>query len=430
MLARFLADLGLLTPSVRRYLVGSALMGMAYAVPWTLLNLYLDGLGLSGTAIGTVNSAEAWGRALVALPAAFILATRRTIPALVVTSLVAAAAYAVLPWMRGMPQLVGVNLVRGFADQVHHIAIAPFLFRHTRSAERATAFALAEAVHTLMAVGGSFGSGRLVAWWTQRLGDEVDAMGWVLTAAALLPLAAVGVFAGIREDARDEGPRPRVLQAVRRHHGLLLRFAIPQLVIALGAGLVIPFLGLYFQDRFGFKPGSVGTLFACGQILMTTGFLISPEILRRAGFVRGIVLVEVLSIPFFLILAFTFWLPLAVAAFLLRGALMNTAHPIFKNLMMRASPEGLREVQNGILGLMWGAGWVIGPVLGGVILDRTDGSYTVLMCTTVGLYLAASTTTFLLLGPVERRLDQSGQTQPSRHNRSEPPTSGEPSNPA
>ncbi|MEM7306700.1 MAG: MFS transporter [Planctomycetota bacterium] len=404
MLARLLQDARLFAPAVRRYLVGSALMGMAYAVPWTLLNLYLDQLGLSKAEIGSVNSAEAWGRALVAVPAAFLLASRRTIPVLVATSLLGAVAYAALPWMSGVPLIAAVNLVRGFSDQVHHVAIAPFLFRHTRSTERATAFAVAEAVHTLMAVAGSFGSGRLVTWLADAAGGEASSMAWVLAGTALLPLLAAPAFAGIREETRAPEERPPVLATVRAHRGLLLRFAVPQFLIACGAGLVIPFLGLYFTDRFGFRPGSVGNLFACGQVLMTTGFLLSPEILRRLGYVRGVVFVEVLSIPFFLILAFSFHLPLAIFAFLLRGALMNTAHPILKNLMMRASPEGMREVQNGMLGLLWGVAWILGPVVGGAILDRTDNSYTVLMCTTVTLYLAASLSSYLLLSPVERRL--------------------------
>ncbi len=402
MFRRYVEDLRLIRPETRAYLIGSALMGAAYAVPWTLLGLYLDRVGLSKTEIGSVHSAESWGRALVAIPAAFVLATRRTTPILVGMSLVAAVAYAALPWMRGVGLFVAVNLVRGFADQVHHVAIAPFLFRNTSIRERAAAFGLAEAVHTLMAVFGSFGCGQAVARLTDFFGDETRCMGAVLSATALLPLLGAVVFARIREAPRPPQKRHPVLPALREHKGLVLRFAMPQLVIAIGAGLVIPFLNLYFQDRFGFKADGVGTLFACGQILMTTGFLLSPVILRRMGFVKGIVLVEVLSIPFFLTMAFSFHLPLAIGAFLLRGALMNTAHPIFKNLMMQASPAGLRELQNGVLGLLWGVGWVIGPLVGGWILDHTGNDYAVLMCATVVMYLAASTTTFFLLGPVER----------------------------
>ena len=406
MLRRTFSDLHSLRRETRRYLVGSALMGAAFSVPWTLLNLYLDALGYSKVEIGNVQSAEAWGRGLVAIPAAFVLARRRTTPILAVTAALAGLAYAALPAMPNLLALWFLNAGRGLLDQVHHVAIAPFLFRHTSLKERAAAFGLAEAVHTLAAVVGSFGCGRAVELLEPVAGDPTRAMAWVLTATGVLPLLAALAFLGIGETVRPPEESPPVLPTLRRHRGLVARFAAPQFVIACGAGLVIPFLGLYFQERFDFEPGSVGTLYACGQVLMTTGFLASPWILRRLGFVRGIVAVELCSIPFFLVLAFSHQLPIAIAAFLLRGALMNTAHPIFKNLMMEGSPPGLRELQNGVLGLLWGVGWIVGPLLGGFILDETGGSYTVLMCATVACYLMASTLTFFLLRPVERGLER------------------------
>jgi predicted MFS family arabinose efflux permease len=402
MLRRALTDYRLIRKETRQFLVASMLMGAAFSVPWTLLNLYLDRLGFSKAEIGTVQSAESWGRALIAIPAAFLLTRWRTTPLLVWTALGTAVAYFTLPWLPTLSMIFGVNLLRGFFDQVHHVAIAPFVFRHTSIVERAAAFGLAEAVHTLAAVVGSFGCGQAVDLLAPWLGDERLAMGWVLAAAGVLPLASAFVFARIREAPRDRRAREPILPLLRKHRGLIARFAIPQGVVALGAGLSIPFLGLYFQDRFHFGPGSVGTLNACGMLLMTTGYLFSPMLLRRLGFVKSMVACELLSIPFFLVLAFTYSMPLAIAAFLLRGALMNLSHPILKNFMMQAAPPNLRELQNGVLGLLWGVGWILGPIVGGRILVSTDNDYTPLMCTTVGIYLAASLATFTLLRRVER----------------------------
>ena len=196
--------------------------------------------------------------------------------------------------------------------------------------------------------------------------------------------------------------------ALAEHGPLIARFAAPQFLVACGAGFCIPFLPTYFQERFAVDPDGWGLLFASGQVLMTAGFLLTPLALRRLGFVRSMVAIDVSSLPFYLCLAFTGSLWLAVLAFLMRGALMNATHPIHKNLMMQASPPAARELQTGVNATLWGVGWVIGPLAAGRVLDATNDDYAVLMCTTVGIYAVAATLTLLLLRPVERTLPRGG----------------------
>ena len=90
----------------------------------------------------------------------------------------------------------------------------------------------------------------------------------------------------------------RILPVVRKHGALLARFAAPQFLVATGAGFCIPFLPTYFQERFGVTPDGWGYLFASGQVLMTAGFLITPVLLSRYGFVRSMVGIELSSLPF------------------------------------------------------------------------------------------------------------------------------------
>jgi predicted MFS family arabinose efflux permease len=130
----------------------------------------------------------------------------------------------------------------------------------------------------------------------------------------------------------------------------------------------------------------------------------NSRVLACLGFVRSMVAIELASIPFFLALAFTTSLPVAVFAFLMRGALMNTTHPIHKNLMMQATPAGAREVQTGINATLWGFGWIVGPLAAGAVLDATGNDYRYLMCTTVAMYVTAAALTWILLRPVEDRL--------------------------
>ena len=387
---------------MRHFLAGTALTGAAHTVTYTLLARFLDASGFTKTEVGTILAADAWGKVLVALPAAWILARRPARGVFVAAALVGGAAYMVLPHLRSVRALTLVNGVAGFAMTLHYVAIAPFLFRHVEAGERALTFGVAEAVRTLAAVVGAFLAGRFLAEWQEPLGGEANATGWAITAAGAIAASAALVYGRIRDRPPDLGRDTPLWPVLMEHRGIFLRFSVPQLFMACGAGFCIPFLPLYFKDRFDLPPGTWGTLFAGGQVMMSVGFLLTPRILRRLGFVRSIVVIELSSIPFFLLLAFTASLPVAMLAFLMRGALMNSTHPLHKNLMMQATPPGAREVQNGLNATLWGLGWVIGPSLAGRVLDATGDDYSVLMVSTVVLYLIAAVLTWFLLRPVER----------------------------
>ena len=391
-----------LTTATRRFLVGCALMGAAQSVPWTLIALYLDRLGYTKSQIGAVQSCDGWGKLAMAIPAAFMLARRRTPPVLVASALVAGIAYCMLPWMPTPGLVMACNLLAGLAWSVHYVAIAPFLFRHSHARQQAGVFGLADAVHTAAAVLGAYLGGRGAAALTHWIGDETRALAWVVASGGVLALCATIPYARIEEDEPAPARRTPLLPLLKRERVLLLRFAFPQLLIGLGASISIPFLGLYFQDRFGRSPGDFATLQALAALLMTAGYLVTPFAIARAGYVKSIVGFELCSIPFFVLLAFTTSLEVAIGAFLLRAGLMNAATPVLKNLAMRATPEGARELQNGMTSLVNSIGWVLGPPIGGWVLDRGEDNYKWLMLATVAIYLVAASVTGWLLGPLER----------------------------
>lgn len=393
-------------PAARAYLIGSAFMGGTQAVTWTFLARWLNVLGHTKTEIGTFQSLDSWGKVAVALPAAFVLARRPARGVFVGSALVAGLCYAVLPFLPSLRWMYAVNFVAGLAMTVHYVAIAPFLYRHTGDEERAAVFSLAEAARTGAAVIGSAAAGYAAAALTGPLGSESAATSAIISSAGVFALIAALCYARIHDPDPSMPGSAKILPVVRAHRSLLGRFAAPQFLVALGAGFCIPFLPTYFQERFSVTPDHWGYLFAGGQVLMTAGFLTTPWILARLGFVKSMVAIELSSLPFFLMLAFTGNLWVAMLAFLMRGALMNATHPIHKNLMMRATPAGAREVQTGVNATLWGIGWVVGPLAAGRVLDATGNDYTVLMCTTVCIYVVAAALTWLLLRPVEARSEE------------------------
>jgi len=389
-------------------------MGAAQAVPWTMIPLLLDKLGYNKSDIGAVQSCDAWGKVLMAIPAALILSRRPTRGVLVGSALLAALAYCLLPWMPSLGWIMALNLLAGSAWSVHYVAIAPFLYRNAGVPQQARVFGLSEAVHTAAAVAGAFLGGRLSVFLTQHSGNEATALAWVVTSGGLLALCAAWPYSRIQEAPqlfeRTAGSSgSSLLPVLRAHRGILLRFALPTWMIGFGASMSIPFLGLYFHERFDRSAGDYANYQALASVLMTAGYLLTPFLISRLGFVRSIVGLELASLPFFLLLAFTTSLPVAVAAFLLRACLMNAATPVIKNLSMRAAPAGAREAQTAVISLANSLGWVLGPHMGGWILDSGENRYASLMLATVAIYVLAGLLTWRLLAPLEQRAGQHRQ---------------------
>jgi predicted MFS family arabinose efflux permease len=174
---------------------------------------------------------------------------------------------------------------------------------------------------------------------------------------------------------------------------LLFKLTFPFFLVGMGAGLIIPFLNLYFRDRFDLTPQTIGVYYGLVQATMILGVLVGPELARRFGMVKTIVFSEWASLPFMVILAFTHNLPLATMAFLMRGALMNMGVPISNNYMMERVGESDRALVNSWSMVAWSLSWAITAALGGFMIERAGYVMPLLIASV--LYVASSVLYFL-----------------------------------
>jgi predicted MFS family arabinose efflux permease len=172
------------------------------------------------------------------------------------------------------------------------------------------------------------------------------------------------------------------------------KLIIPHFLVGMGAGLVIPFLNLYFYDRFHLQSDQIGRIFSFGSLFIAAGFLLGPVISKRIGLVKTAVVTQFLSIPFFLILAFSHNLTLSVVAFFFRGTLMNLAWPMYNIFAMEMVPPDQQAGTNSVMSLAWSASWMVSASVGGHIIQNYG--FTAVMLITVGLYLTSTTSAWIL----------------------------------
>lgn len=176
-----------------------------------------------------------------------------------------------------------------------------------------------------------------------------------------------------------------------------------QLIIGTGSGLVIPYLNLYFADRFDASTSVIGLIIALGQAATAVAMFIGPLVVKRIGEVRAVVTLQLLSLPFLLLTAFTTSILLASIGFLFRQALMNAGNPIQSSLMMSKVDDSVKGLANSVNQMVFQLGWAfMGPISTGIVLQYGSyWGYANVFTITAGLYLVGSLYFFIVFRSIK-----------------------------
>jgi len=379
-----------ISSAARRYLLGSFFTGVGWAIFALLLNLFLKELGYAESYIGRLWSAQSLGMIVMVFPAAIMVARYSARWLVTTTAALAAICYAVL----ALADLSAVMLLAsagvGMMLSLPRVVAAPFFMKHTSPLERSHVFSLQFASMLGAGLFAYFGGGWLHRVLTAELGSALVAYRTLLLVGACACLGSAACYFSIPSGVvvDREQTTASIFQRARTKGPLLFRLTFPYFVIGTGAGMVIPFLNLYFRDRFGMEPMAIGFYYGLVQTSMLLGVLLGPYLARRWGMIHTVVYTELASLPFMVILAFSFNLQVAVGAFVIRGALMNMGIPIANNYMMERVGASDRALANGMGMLAWTSSWAFATWLGGALIEHIG--YTVPLLIAAGLYLTSS----------------------------------------
>jgi len=368
------------TRNVRLFLVALALHGLSSAIYGLWLNLHLLDLGYSRGIMGVLNALPSAIVLGIGLPAGWWADRVGRRPMLILGGLLMAigtvgVGLGISPLWVGL----GVGLI-GTGYSLFFIVYAPFLTENASEAERTRLFALSSAI--------LFWAGFLGEWIGGALPDLFRTFGPVgptiyagpILLTALLDFLAVLPLLGIREVPRAS---PRTSLAGWRTQALwdpIVPMAIPNLLLGAGAALSVPFLNVYFHERYQLDDQTLGVLFALTSAVTGFATLLAPAIARWIGRIATVTLTQGLSIGFLIGMALTDQAHLAALAMVLRGALMNMASPLYTEFCMEQVPATGRAAVSGILNLTWEAGWMIGAALSG-FLQQQYGLVSMLLST-------------------------------------------------
>jgi predicted MFS family arabinose efflux permease len=378
-----------ISPESWWFLLGTMFVSLAWLTFMLLFNLYMKERGYPEGVMGQVLSAQSFGTMAMAVPAAYLVSRLSARAALAWSSIGVAIGFTWITLVDVKGLIIAAAFMAGMMMAFSRVYSSPFLMKYTSSSERAIVFSLNFAASLGSGLVAHLGAGTLHAYFTVLSGSSVEAYRWVLWCSAGCGVLGAFAYSRLPSGAISE-PRARtpVREFLRAKGPLFFRLVFPSFLVGLGAGLIIPFLNLYFRDRFDLSTQTIGVYYAMVQASMIVGVLFGPELARRYGMVRTIVISELASLPFMAILAFTHDLTLATVAFLARGAFMNLGVPIANNyLMERVGPED-RATANSMSLLAWASSWAITAAIGGWMIEQWG--YAPPLLAGCGLYVASS----------------------------------------
>ena len=168
---------------------------------------------------------------------------------------------------------------------------------------------------------------------------------------------------------------------------------IPNVLIAIGAGLAIPFIGLFFANVHNMSTGVFALVNSAASALIVVSTLFIPFIKRTMGMRSAITWIQVMAVFALVLLATTQYynmyaigLITAIGAYLLRNPLMNMVGPLTAELSMGYVGGRNQEIVSALMSAITSGGYYVSAIMFKHL--RNEGvDYASIFYITAGLYL-------------------------------------------
>lgn len=382
---------------VKLLLVATVIDGVIFSF-WSLFfNFYILSAGYDKQFLGWVNSLPSIASFILGVPLGMLSDRIGRRPSMLIGIVVGCVAMglqvtAPVPWL-----ILVVSFLAGAGNTLYTNSQSPFIMKVSTAENRALLFSLNFGIITLSGAVGNAFAGQLPRLFSDLLGAAPDSAAVyqaILVASVLLgSLSLVPIFF-IKEPPRslDEAQMhvpaaSSVWQAMTRP--VVVKVLSTMIIIGLGAGLLIPYLNVFFSETWKVSSETLGVLFALSALFTGIGSIIGPKIAAKLqSKIKTVVYTQALSLLFFVFLGFGRNFALVAVSFLARAVLMNMANPLYAAFSL----EQVNQKEQGLVNSLINAGWLAGQATGMTLsgLVQRDYGFSPLFVITITLYAIAT----------------------------------------
>lgn len=283
-------------------------------------------------------------------------------------------------------------LVQGCFEALLSVTGGPFLAENSDGEGRVKLFSVSFAVNTFSVMAGYYIFGQAVEGLSKSI-NIIQAYRFGIITAGFAGIAALVFISFIKETrVLEENKKSITLWdsiSVFKEKGVL-QFIIYNSLIGFGAGLVVPYFGVYLKFKINISTSQLGAIMSLSQVATGLGGLMTPILANKYGKVNTIIICQIASIPFLLLIATPPSILIVSIAFFMRSALMNMTGPIISNISMELVSNEKRSVLSSILNLASSFTRAISAVTAGFMMKNFTNGYEIPYYITTCLYVIAT----------------------------------------
>jgi MFS family permease len=357
-------------PNARLYLVYAIIAGVAMGIYRLIFNFYILSLGFDEKLVGNLVTVTSVTALIVALPMGYLADTIGRKSSLLISAVLVSFSIGIMVIWPMTFIFYTMNILSGIAQSLAAVTMSPFLMENSGAHERTYLFSFSSGIQMVAASVGNWIGGYLPSWMANlRNGSPVSSQAYGASIMVVALALAIGIIPLILINMPRLDHSERTVFApfsyATRNPSKLTRLVLPMLITSIGAGLIMPFMNVFFRVQYHQPDQVIGVLFAWGSLAMGLGLLAAPPLADRFGKIQVVVITQGLSIPFLILLGFSpvFWL--SGLAYYIRVALMNMSSPVYQTFVMEQVEPKSRAMVASLVSMAWNFGWAISPTISG-----------------------------------------------------------------
>jgi MFS family permease len=358
------------SPNAQKYLISIMIYGAGIGIHRILFNFFLRSLGYDETLMGLLSTVSSMSVLIAALPMGYLADRLGRKLSLVISGFVIGTSILLMVSAPTVPVLIITNVLMGIGSSLGSVTSGPFLMENSGEIERTYLFSIGSGLRMAAFSVGDWIGGYLPSWFGGLLGVSpisTNAYAWAIRIAGLLIFMAVIPRMMLKRKRLpfDQQSAFAPISYARKNPGMLTKLLLPMFVTSIGAGLIMPFMNIFFSNVHHQPDPVIGTMFAWGSLAMGVGLILAPVFADRYGKIKVVVFTQGISIPFLILLGFSPLFGLSALAYFVRLTLMNMSSPVYQTFVMEQVGSESRAMVASLNSMVNSFGRAFSPVVSG-----------------------------------------------------------------